>query len=100
MEDVAPGFINMLNGVCLVSFNKECIDLLLDEPGKFATLLLRYNEPGVVEFIVEKLILKPVLSDMGRGHDAGLLAKLFLEDPIEFKRTLEELLKHFFQKPC
>jgi hypothetical protein len=90
---VAPGFIRHLNKLCINIYRVDCLDLLLDDPAKLRDLLLKYNKPEVVEFIVKNLLLKPILKKINKEHLEKTLVKTFMEDLEQFKKLVKDVVE-------
>jgi len=93
LGSIAPGFTRSLNKLCIDIYRVDCIDLLLDEPAKFRDLLLKYNKPEIVEFIVKNLLLKPILKKIGKEHLEKTLVKTFMEDLEQFKKLIKDIVE-------
>ena len=92
LATIAPGFMKQLNKLCVDSYRVDCVDLLLDDPQKLRDLLLKYNSPKVVEFIIGKLLLKPVLKKIGRENMERILVRAFMENPDNFKKLIRDVV--------
>jgi len=93
LGSIAPGFIRHLNKLCIDIYRVDCMDLLLDDPAKLRDLLLKYNKPEIVEFIIKNLLLKPILKKIDKENMEKTLVKTFMEDFEQFKKLLKDILE-------
>ncbi|MEM1541452.1 MAG: hypothetical protein QW101_01260 [Ignisphaera sp.] len=94
-SETAPGFLHVLNSLCLKSYGKKCIDLLLLDPEKLINIVSNYtNNIMETKTIIKLLFIKPLLSAINEECDLDQWTELFICDPNTFKEEISGLMKN------
>lgn len=92
MRQVSPGLYYSLEASCQKHKGISCVELLVEQPTEFKEVLeKKYGSNSSIR-VVSRLIIYPIISNLkGNGAVDDFLA-LFLENPLEFKKRIREIL--------
>ncbi|MEM1542549.1 MAG: hypothetical protein QW101_05970 [Ignisphaera sp.] len=95
-REYVPGLYDMIDIVCQISYGRDCISLVVEEPDKFLDVLRNlYHNDDDIRFAA-KTIVKPITkiaSNCDTCEDE--LTELLLTYPQKFKERLSKLLNKY-----
>jgi len=96
-REYVPGLYDMIDIVCQISYGRDCISLVVEEPDKFLSVLRNlYHNDDAIKFITKTVVIKPItklVSNCDICEDE--LIELLLTYPQKFKERLSKLLNKY-----